>query len=186
MADNKAKNKAKSIKTKPQESKAVSLSTLPTELIATIVEHALPNNIASTYTVHLEPYSSHISPGLLSHRSKPAPPDANRYAVVYVNKGFNAEAVRILQARQFRIEINEMSFREDSVRQTGKHWYDEDNQLVGYEGQWDWHMTFPGLDLRQIQGMEHFSGLPVAFHFCADFRGPGSCSALSRAIYLIE
>lgn len=163
-----AKNKIKA-----KKPKAVSLSTLPTELITTIVEHALPDDIASTYSVHLGPYS----PGLLSDRRKPAPPDSNRYAVVYVDRRFNAEAVRMLHARQFRIEINEMSFHEGPEPQAIKHWYDTSGQLTGYEATWDWHMTFPGLDLREIQGPYHFLKLPFFRPLlCGFFLSSGSCS----------
>ena len=71
------------------------MAALPNELIATIVELALPTNIPSTYFAHLGHYSSHIPPGMrYRDRNKP---EEHRYGVVYVNKRFNAEAVRILQ-----------------------------------------------------------------------------------------
>ena len=111
----------------PTNPESASLATLPTELIATIIEHALPDDIPSTYHAHLGPYSSHIPLCLLEDRwrRQKARMPKNQYAVVYVNKRFNAEAVRILQSRQFRIEIDEMSFHEVPERQADKDWWYE-------------------------------------------------------------
>ena len=155
------------------------MAALPNELIATIVELALPTNIPSTYFVHLGPYSSHIPPGM-RHRDRKKPEDEHRYAVVYVNKRFNAEAVRILQARQFRIEMDEMSFyEEEPERQADKDWwYELCGPFTGCERRWSWSKTFPGLDLRAID--------ELVIHITPSSMGSFWCSATNAVRSLCE
>ena len=133
-----------------QKSNAASMATLPTELISMIVELSLPEDIASTYCVRPEPYTpARIEPSSPTPRK---PLDETRYAVAYVKKRFNAEAMRILHPRQFRIEINEKSFHHwPGDADDEDWWFRTYGALTGCERRWSWCKTFPGLHLREIK-----------------------------------
>ncbi|KAL8794206.1 MAG: hypothetical protein Q9195_003274, partial [Heterodermia aff. obscurata] len=123
-----------------------SLTTLPNELLATIVSLSLPRFVPRIYHA----YSYHNSSALPNHPTGHAP--ANRYSVLYINKRIHATALHVLHCHQFRISINEFSFLDAPQQKADAHrWYKTRGPLTGHEANWTWQKAFPGLDLREIR-----------------------------------
>lgn len=120
-----------------------SIADLPSELLAEIVALALPEDVPSTHVANAGPKTGGSIPelvglffrGVLRGLMQPRHP----YATLYVSRRFHAEAIRVLRARQFKVIINERFTRTKSAYRPGC--------IL------DRRASFPGLDLRSIQGL---------------------------------
>ena len=98
--------------TTPQTQQPISLTTLPNEILAAIIELLLPEGVRTTISKQSYPYFWTAKASLQKHgdpKAGSAPGNARKWSFLYVNQRFHAEALRYFHNRRYIIDITEKS-----------------------------------------------------------------------------
>ena len=95
----------------PQIQQPVSLTTLPTEILAAIIGLLLPEGVRTAAFTESYPYSWTEESSLQNDDriAETTPRNENKWSFVYISRRFHAEGVRYLHSRRYIIDITEKS-----------------------------------------------------------------------------
>lgn len=127
--------------TPTKDIQSTSIHNLPSEILTKIIERILPEDVPNIYDANTQYCTRYRTSRKLEFRPRwPRPREyaiEHRYAILYTNKRFHAETLRILQARTFHIKIGERALFSANAAEGGINWARD--------------LVFPGLELRNIR-----------------------------------